>query len=84
MFTGIGTLYDIHGQEIPLMFPLDQEAMVRAVQTDSKISQGLYERLGEDIKTLKRKVSSEISDLMKRGKIKAVGLVDYLKLIKFT
>ena len=57
----IGTMYDLQGQGIPLCFPLDQEAMVRAVQTDSKISQGLYTRLGEDVSVLKKKITSEIS-----------------------
>ena len=57
----IGTLYDLQGQDIPLCFPLDQEQIVRAVQLDSKISKGLYSRLGEDVSLLKRKIASEIS-----------------------
>lgn len=56
-----GTLYDLQGQGIPLAFPIDQEAMVRAVQTDSKISQGLYSRLGEDTSLLKRKITAQVS-----------------------
>lgn len=57
----IGTMYDLHGQDIPLIMPINQESMVRAVQTDSKISQGLYKRLGEDIPTLKRKITAQVS-----------------------
>jgi hypothetical protein len=57
----IGAMFDLQGQGIPLCFPLDQEAMVRAVQLDSKISQGLYSRLGEDVSTLKKHITSEIS-----------------------
>ena len=57
----LGTVYDLHGQGIPLIMPLDQEAMVRAVQTDSKISQGLYTRLGEDVDLLKRKITAQVS-----------------------
>ena len=57
----IGTMYDLQGQGIPLCMPLDQEAMVRAVQTDSKISQGLYQRLGEDVDLLKRKITAQVS-----------------------
>ena len=57
----IGTMFDLQGQGIPLCFPLDQEAMVRAVQLDSKISQGLYARLGEDITTLKKKITAQVS-----------------------
>ena len=57
----LGTMYDLHGQDIPLIFPLDQEAMVRAVQLDTKISEGLYSRLGEDVKQLKKDIAAEIS-----------------------
>ncbi len=57
----IGALYDIQGQGIPLCFPIDQKAIVRAVMLDSKISKGLYARLGEDIAELKRKISAEVS-----------------------
>ena len=57
----IGTMYDLQGQGIPMCFPLDQEAMVRAVQLDSKISQGLYSRLGEDVALLKKKITAQVS-----------------------
>ena len=57
----IGTMFDLQGQGIPLCFPLDQEAMVRAVQLDSKISHGLYNRLGEDVALLKRRITAEVS-----------------------
>lgn len=57
----IGTMYDLQGQGIPLCFPLDQEAMVRAVQLDSKISEGLYTRLGEDVTVLKKKITAQVS-----------------------
>lgn len=57
----LGTMYDLQGQGIPLCFPLDQEAMVRAVQIDSKISQGLYSRLGEDVDLLKKKITAQVS-----------------------
>lgn len=57
----IGTMYDLQGQGIPLCFPLDQEAMVRAVQLDSKISQGLYQKLGEDVGILKKKITAQVS-----------------------
>lgn len=57
----VGTMYDLQGQGIPLAFPLDQESMVRAVQLDSKISQGLYKKLGEDISTLKMKITGQVS-----------------------
>ena len=54
-------MFDLQGQGIPLCMPLDQEAMVRAVQTDSKISKGLYNHLGEDVDMLKKHITSQIS-----------------------
>ena len=57
----VGTMYDLQGQGVPLAFPLDQEAMVRAVQLDSKISEGLYTRLGEDVSVLKKKITAQVS-----------------------
>lgn len=57
----IGTMFDLQGQGIPLAMPLDQEAMVRAVQLDSKISHGLYTRLGEDVSLLKKKITAQVS-----------------------
>lgn len=57
----VGVMYDLTGQGIPLCFPLDQEAMVQAVQIDSKISKGLYSRLGEDVSLLKRKITAQVS-----------------------
>lgn len=57
----MGTMFDLHGQGIPFCFPLDQESMVRAVQLDSKISKGLYSRLGEDVDMLKLKITAQVS-----------------------
>lgn len=57
----IGTMFDAHGQGIPIITPIDQEAMVRAVQLESKISKGLYKRLGEDYNLLKKRITSEVS-----------------------
>ena len=56
-----GTMYDLQGQGIPLIFPIDQEEAATAVQVDSKISSGLYKRMGEDVKQLKDSVRSELS-----------------------
>lgn len=57
----VGTMYDLQGQGIPLCFPLDQRQVAKAVKLDSKISKGLYSRLGEDVAVLKTKISAEIS-----------------------
>lgn len=57
----IGTLYDLQGQGIPLIIPIDQAAAVKAIMTDSKISKGLYTALGVDVAKLKKTISSEIT-----------------------
>ena len=57
----VGTLYDLQGQGIPFAFPIDQEAVTRAVQLDSKISKGLYEHLGEDVSLLKKHITAQVS-----------------------
>ena len=57
----IGTMYSIHGQGIPLIVPLDQDAAVKAIITDSKISEGLYNHLGVNIKQLKQAIPQEIT-----------------------
>lgn len=55
----VGTAYDLAGQGIPLILPIDQAAAVKAIQTDSKISEGLYEAMGVDTKNLKKAIANE-------------------------
>lgn len=57
----VGTMYSIHGQDIPLIVPMDQDVAVKAIVTDSKISEGLYNHLGVNIKQLKQAVRQEIT-----------------------
>lgn len=57
----IGTMYDIAGQGIPLVVPIDQAAAIKAVLTDSKVSNGLYAALGVDVAKLKKVITQEIS-----------------------
>lgn len=57
----VGTIFDAHGQGVPIITPIDQQSLVRAVQLDSKISKGLYTRLGEDVTKLKKRIASHVS-----------------------
>lgn len=57
----IGTLYDLQNQGIPLIFPIDQEQIVKAIQVNTKLSKNLYDSLGIDIKDLKQTIRTEIS-----------------------
>ena len=57
----IGTLFDLQGQGVPLILPLDQEQMISAITLNSKLSEPLYNSLGYDVEHLKINVVSEIS-----------------------
>lgn len=57
----VGTMYSIAGQGVPLVIPVDQAAAVKAVLTDSKVSNGLYVALGVDVAKLKKSITQEIS-----------------------
>ncbi len=57
----VGAMYSIHGQGIPLIMPIDQNAAVKAVITDSQISEGLYKHIGVNIQQLKQSIRQEIT-----------------------
>ena len=57
----IGTLFDLQGQGVPLILPLNQEQMISAITLNSKLSEPLYNALGYDVEHLKINVVSEIS-----------------------
>ena len=57
----VGGMYDLTKQGIPLIIPINQEQVVKALQIDSKLSKGLYARLGEDVSYLKRSIRAELS-----------------------
>jgi len=57
----VGAMYSIHGQGVPLLLPIDQNAAVKAILTDSKINEGLYDSLGVDANNLKKKIRQEIT-----------------------
>lgn len=56
-----GAMYSIHRQGIPVITPIDQENVVRAVTLDSKISVPMYTRLGNNIAQLKTAIAAEVT-----------------------
>ena len=84
----VGTIYDLHGQGVPLIFPIDQDQVVQAVTLDTKLSKPLYNKLGEDVNLLKKRVANNISRGIAQGqsysdiaKNIAVGMVgNYAKM----
>lgn len=53
-----GTLYDLHGQNIPLMLPVQQEDAVKAAELDAKVSGRLY---GSYVTELKQHIQAELT-----------------------
>lgn len=57
-----GVYYDIGKVTgIPVVMPIRQDQVVKAVQTDSKLSTSLYNKLGEDVTYLKKSIRAELS-----------------------
>ena len=86
----IGTLFDLQGQGIPLILPLDQEQMISAITLNSKLSAPLYNALGYNVDALKLDVLREISRGIAQGlsyqemarNLKNVTNVDYNKTLR--
>lgn len=63
----LGTMYDLQGQGIPLVFPIDQAQVLEAIQTETNLSESLYGAMGKDIKDLQKKIAGEISRGLSTG-----------------
>lgn len=57
----VGTMYDIAGQGIPIIAPIDNNAAAKAIILDSKVKEDLYTSIGVDITKLKRTIRNEIT-----------------------
>lgn len=55
----LGTMYSMQSQGVPLVFPINQEEIVAAIQHETNLTASLYESF--DMKDLQKKISSEIS-----------------------
>ena len=65
------TMYNLQGQGIPLVFPLDQKQIVDAIQHETKLSESLYATLGKDTKDLSKKIAGEITRGIASGQMYA-------------
>lgn len=54
-------MYDLHGQNIPLIIPVDKNAAAKAIVSDTKLSKDLYTSLGVDINKMKTSITSAIT-----------------------
>lgn len=57
----VGAMYDLHGQNVPLIIPIDKNAAAKAIVSDTKLSKNLYDSLGVDITKLKKTIQNEIT-----------------------
>lgn len=57
----VGSMYDIAKQGIPLIIPIDQEQVVSALFKETKLTDGLYDRLGFNKKMLAKEINQELS-----------------------
>lgn len=55
----VGTMYDLQAQGIPLILPINQKEVVKAIQHKTKLSKSLYSAL--DTNKLSKQIASEIS-----------------------
>lgn len=87
----VGTMYDLHGQDVPMILPIDQNVAVKAIQLDAKLSERkihpnlngehvtLYESLGVDVDKLKKTIRQEIT----RGLATSMAVKDIARNISF-
>ena len=57
----LASVYDLHGQGIPLVMPIDQKKVIDAMQHSTNISKKLYTKLGEDVEFLKKRIANNVS-----------------------
>lgn len=57
----VGSVYTLHNQDVPIILPIEQTAVVKAVTIDSKLKSDLYTVLGLDITKLKKTIAAEIT-----------------------
>lgn len=57
----IGTMYDLQSQGIPLVFPIDQKQVTKAIVHNTKLSKPLYKTLGENTDLLNKRIQTELA-----------------------
>lgn len=57
----VGTVYTLHKQDVPIILPVDQSVVVKAVTIDSKLKESLYASVGKDVTKLKQSIAAEVT-----------------------
>lgn len=63
----VGTMYSLHNQGMPLTIPINQDAVVKAVQHNTKLTSPLYDELGLDVKKMQKGINRELSRGLSSG-----------------
>lgn len=63
----IGTFYNLQGQGIPLVIPINQDQVVKALVNDVPLSTNMYTHMGKSVKVLKNRINAEISRGLSQG-----------------
>ncbi len=56
-----GAAYAMHGQSVPVLLPIDKNAVYKAIVADTKLTHPLYKEIGLDMTKLKKTITHEIS-----------------------
>lgn len=57
----VGTMYSLHAQNVPVIVPIDQAVVLKAINIDTHLKAPIYETLGMDLNRLKKTITSEIT-----------------------
>ena len=57
----VGSMYDLHGQGVPFIFPIDHKQVEKAIHTDTKLTSPLYAALGENVDILKKRIANNLA-----------------------
>lgn len=57
----VGTVYTLHHQDMPVILPINQALVIKAITLDTRLKKTLYEEMGKDINKLKRVIQQEIT-----------------------
>lgn len=57
----VGAVMSMHRQGVPVLMPIDENQVIRALVTDSLVKKGLYKALGVDVDRLKRVIQDEMA-----------------------
>lgn len=74
----VGTMYNLHGQKVPVVTPINKDSVVKAVTTDTKLTHGVYNTLGMDMAKLKKAISFELT----RGVTTGMSYDDIVRNVK--